>query len=328
MARGKQWQPMWRVRHTQCKASPLTPRTSSWCGHSTPMGSVTPVASQSPSAPKVRPSRGANRHGILGAPACPHTQLCPFSADTSPTPQVSPELRVAVHLQEPVVLPPGAVRLAWTVSVGTQRVGGDTVLHLHHPPHLPCPQVEPPSPSVQGYQVLYRRRGGRWEAWDVRAPGERGALLTGLRHGQDYEVKVRPFYLHLHGPDSAVRALRMPEAGECWAGGAGCPRHGMHCGRDVPRPAAPSAPPRAVSVAGNGTSVRISWQPPPPAEQNGVILDYRVSGACRSRILPHPIFPSHVTSPSNPHRIPHMCHIHHSYNISHLHRIPYLQHIP
>lgn len=43
-----------------------------------------------------------------------------------------------------------------------------------------------------------------------------------------------------------------------------------------PPPAAPSAPPRAVSVAGNGTSVRISWQPPPPAEQNGVIRDYRV----------------------------------------------------
>lgn len=39
---------------------------------------------------------------------------------------------------------------------------------------------------------------------------------------------------------------------------------------------APSAPPRAVSVAGNGTSVRISWQPPPPAEQNGVIRDYQV----------------------------------------------------
>lgn len=164
------------------------------------------------------------------------------------------------------------------------------------PLHPPRPQVEPPSPSVQGYQVLYRRRGGRWEAWDVRAPGERGALLTGLRRGQDYEVKVRPFYLHLHGPDSAVRALRMPEAGECGAGGTGRPRHGMHCGRDVPRPTAPSAPPRAVSVAGNGTSVRISWQPPPPAEQNGVILDYRVSGACR---VPHP-----TTS-----HIPIACHI-------------------
>ncbi|OXB81229.1 UNVERIFIED_CONTAM: hypothetical protein H355_014273 [Colinus virginianus] len=168
--------------------------------------------------------RALNAHGLSDPSGI--SEPIRTQADAGPTPQAPPELaRVAVHLQEPVVLPPGAVRLAWT--------------------------VEPPSPSVQGYQVLYRRRGGRWEAWDVRAPGERGALLTGLRRGQDYEVKVRPYYLHLHGPDSAVRALRVPEA-------------------------APSAPPRAVSVAGNGTSVRISWQPPPPAEQNGVILDYRI----------------------------------------------------
>uniref|UniRef100_A0A8B9NRS3 Roundabout guidance receptor 3 n=1 Tax=Accipiter nisus TaxID=211598 RepID=A0A8B9NRS3_9AVES len=153
--------------------------------------------------------------------------------DASPTQQgldpqqVQRELaQVAVHLQEPVVLPPGAVRLSWT--------------------------VERQTPFVQGYQVLYRQHGGRWEeARVVQAPGERGALLTELRRGQDYEVKVRPYFQHLHGPDSAVRALRTPEA-------------------------APSAPPRAVSVAGNGTSVRISWQPPPLAEQNGVIRDYRI----------------------------------------------------
>ncbi|KAK4809408.1 hypothetical protein QYF61_009663 [Mycteria americana] len=154
-------------------------------------------------------------------------------ADASPTQQgLDPEqvqrelAQVAVHLQEPVVVPPGAVRLSWT--------------------------VERQAPFLQGYRVLYRRRGGRWEeARAVQAPGERGALLTELRRGQDYEVKVRPYFHHLHGPDSTVRALRTPEA-------------------------APSAPPRAVSVAGNGTSVRISWQPPPPAEQNGVIRDYRI----------------------------------------------------
>ncbi|XP_042656481.1 roundabout homolog 3 [Tyto alba] len=153
--------------------------------------------------------------------------------DASPTQQgLDPEqvqrelAQVAVHLQEPVVVPPGAIRLSWT--------------------------VERQAPFVQGYRVLYRQRGGHWEeAQVVRAPGERGALLTELRRGQDYEVKVQPYFHHLHGPDSAVRALRTPEA-------------------------APSAPPRAVSVAGNGTSVRISWQPPPPAEQNGIIRDYRI----------------------------------------------------
>lgn len=76
---------------------------------------------------------------------------------------------------------------------------------------------------------------------------------------------------------------------------------GQH-GHDTPRrPTAPSAPPRAVSAVGNGTSVRISWQPPPLAEQNGVIRDYRVSGASRG---PHP------------HHIPHS------------HRILVASHIP
>lgn len=87
------------------------------------------------------------------------------------------------------------------------------------PPHptLPLgPQVERQTPFLQGYRVLYRQHGGRWEeARVVQAPGERGALLTELRRGQDYEVKVRPYFHHLHGPDSAVRALRTPEAGEC-----------------------------------------------------------------------------------------------------------------
>ncbi|XP_027753590.1 roundabout homolog 3 [Empidonax traillii] len=174
--------------------------------------------------------RAVNAYG-LSDPSGISEPVC--TQDASPTQQgLDPEqvqrelAQVAVHLQEPVVLPLGAVRLSWT--------------------------VERPAPFLQGYRVLYRRRGGRWEeARAVRAPEERGALLTELRRGQDYEVKVRPYFHQLHGPDSAVRALRTPEA-------------------------APSAPPRAVSVAGNGTSVRISWQPPPLAEQNGVIRDYRI----------------------------------------------------
>ncbi|GAB0199876.1 roundabout 3 [Grus japonensis] len=174
--------------------------------------------------------RAVNAYGVSD-PSGVSEPVC--TQDASPTQQgpdperVQWELaQVAVHLQEPVVLPPGAVRLAWT--------------------------VERQAPFLEGYRVLYRQRGGHWEeARAVRAPGERGALLTELRRGRDYEVKVRPYFHHLHGPDSAVRALRTPEA-------------------------APSAPPRAVSVAGNGTSVRISWQPPPPAEQNGIIRDYRI----------------------------------------------------
>ncbi|XP_064253699.1 roundabout homolog 3 [Passer domesticus] len=175
--------------------------------------------------------RAVNAHGLSDPSGV--SEPVRTQADTNPTQQgldpeqVQQELaRVAVHLKEPVVLPLGTVHLSWT--------------------------VEHQAPFLQGYRVLYRQRGGRWEeAQTAWAPGEQGALLTGLRRGQDYEVKVRPYFHHLHGPDSAVRALRTPEA-------------------------APSAPPRAVSVAGNGTSVRISWQPPPLAEQNGVIRDYRI----------------------------------------------------
>ncbi|KAL9825753.1 roundabout homolog 3 isoform 3-T3 [Geothlypis trichas] len=175
--------------------------------------------------------RAVNAYGLsdpsgISEPVRTQADTNPMQQGLDPE-QVQQELaQVAVHLKEPVVLPLGTVHLSWT--------------------------VEHQAPFLQGYRVLYRQRGGHWEeARTVWAPGERGALLTELRRGQDYEVKVRPYYHHLHGPDSAVRALRTPEA-------------------------APSAPPRAVSVAGNGTSVRISWQPPPLAEQNGVIRDYRI----------------------------------------------------
>ncbi|XP_025924789.1 roundabout homolog 3-like [Apteryx rowi] len=143
-------------------------------------------------------------------------------------PGASPELaRVAVRLQEPLVLPPGAVRLTWT--------------------------VDGPAALLRGYRVLYRRRGtgSAWEARDVAGAGQRGALLTELRPGQEYEIKVRPVPEGPRGAESAVRAVRTPEA-------------------------APSAPPRAVRVAPLGDGIAISWEPPPAGEQNGVIQDYRI----------------------------------------------------
>ncbi|KAM9369930.1 roundabout homolog 3 [Phaethornis superciliosus] len=177
--------------------------------------------------------RAANAHGLSDPSGL--SEPVRTQAATSPTQAgldlewVQRELaQVTVHLQDPVVLPPGTVRLSWT--------------------------VEHPAPFLAGYRVLLRRSdSGHWE--EARAarvvPGDQGVLLTHLRHGQDYQVKVQPYFHHLHGPDSAVRALRTPEA-------------------------APSAPPRAVSVAWNGTSVRISWQPPPVSEQNGIIRHYQI----------------------------------------------------
>ncbi|XP_051494263.1 roundabout homolog 3 [Apus apus] len=173
--------------------------------------------------------RAANAHGLsdpsgLSEPVRTQAATSPVQAGLD-LERVQQELaQVTVHLLEPVVLLPGTVRLSWT--------------------------VEHQAPSLEGYRVLLRRGGGRWEEARV-ARGDRGVLLTHLRRGQDYQVKVQPYFHHLHGPDSAVRTLSIPEA-------------------------APSAPPQAIRVAGNGTSIRISWQPPPPAEQNGIIRDYRI----------------------------------------------------
>lgn len=128
--------------------------------------------------------------------------------------------RVAVHLQEPEVLPPGAVRLSWTVSAAAHDQCRAPSASTQHPSAPIAPQVQHQAPFLQGYRVLLRRRGGRWEdARVLLAPGDRGVLLTDLRRGQHYEVKVQPFFHHLHGPDSAVRTLSTPEAGESgWMG--------------------------------------------------------------------------------------------------------------
>lgn len=45
--------------------------------------------------------------------------------------------------------------------------------------------------------------------------------------------------------------------------------------------AAPSAPPQSVTVltvgSHNSTSISVSWDPPPPDHQNGIIQEYKVS---------------------------------------------------
>lgn len=47
---------------------------------------------------------------------------------------------------------------------------------------------------------------------------------------------------------------------------------------------APSAPPQSVTVLTvgnhNSTSISISWDPPPPDHQNGIIQEYKVGIKC------------------------------------------------
>lgn len=52
---------------------------------------------------------------------------------------------------------------------------------------------------------------------------------------------------------------------------------------------APSAPPQSVTVLTvgnhNSTSISISWDPPPPDHQNGVIQEYKVHTMADGRVL-------------------------------------------
>ncbi|XP_068772899.1 roundabout homolog 3 [Struthio camelus] len=177
--------------------------------------------------------RAANAFGLSDPSAVSEPVRTPGAAGVTlaspaaPRPPRRDLAPLAVRLHEPVVLPPGAVRLTWT--------------------------VDGPAALLQGYRVLYRRRGGdgAWHAREVAGAGQRGAVLGDLRPGQEYEVKVRPVSQRLQGADSAVRPVRAPEA-------------------------APGAPPRAVRAAPLGAGVTISWEPPPAGEQNGVIRRYWV----------------------------------------------------
>nr|XP_032625909.1 roundabout homolog 3 isoform X2 [Chelonoidis abingdonii] len=154
--------------------------------------------------------------------------------DVSPTRQgvdhrqVQRELgQVVVQLQEPVILTSTTIQVSWTVNRQAQ--------------------------FIQGYRVLYRPRGSAWLVQDVPAPAQRNAVLLELHKGQEYEIKLRPYFDEFQGMDSEVLVVRTPEE-------------------------APSAPPQAVSVVtvGNSTSISVSWEPPPAGEQNGIIQDYRI----------------------------------------------------
>ncbi|KAJ8257018.1 hypothetical protein COCON_G00191700 [Conger conger] len=115
--------------------------------------------------------------------------------------------------------------------------------------------VDRQSQYIQGYRVLYRPSGGAWLVQDVKAAHERSAVLTDLRKGTEYEIKIRPYFNELQGLDSLLLLARTPEE-------------------------VPSAPPQAVTVMtvqlGNISSVSVSWEPPPVEAQNGLIQEYRI----------------------------------------------------
>ncbi|RXN20887.1 roundabout -like protein [Labeo rohita] len=141
---------------------------------------------------------------------------------------------VIVRLHNPVVLSPTTIQVTWTVDRQSQ--------------------------FIQGYRVLYRQMSGlsspgAWQTQDVKVPSERSVVLSALKKGIVYEIKVRPYFNEFQGMDSESRTARTTEE-------------------------APSAPPQQVTVLTvgnqNSTSISISWDPPPAEHQNGIIQEYKV----------------------------------------------------
>ncbi|XP_034063106.1 roundabout homolog 2 isoform X4 [Gymnodraco acuticeps] len=141
---------------------------------------------------------------------------------------------VIVRLHNPVVLSPTSIQVTWTVDRQSQ--------------------------FIQGYRVLYRQTSGLpspgpWQMQEVKVPSERSVVLSALKKGIVYEIKVRPYFNEFQGMDSESRTARTTEE-------------------------APSAPPQQVTVltvgSQNSTSISISWDPPPSDHQNGIIQEYKI----------------------------------------------------
>ncbi|XP_031814685.1 roundabout homolog 2 isoform X2 [Sarcophilus harrisii] len=147
-----------------------------------------------------------------------------------------------------------------------QKELGDIIVRLHNPVVLTPTTVQVTwtvdrQPQfIQGYRVLYRQISGlpspsTWQNLDAKVPTERSAVLVNLKKGVTYEIKVRPYFNEFQGMDSDSKSARTTEE-------------------------APSAPPQSVTVLTvgnhNSTSITVSWDPPPPDHQNGIIQEYKI----------------------------------------------------
>ncbi|XP_040836565.1 roundabout homolog 2 isoform X1 [Ochotona curzoniae] len=147
-----------------------------------------------------------------------------------------------------------------------QKELGDVIVRLHTPVVLTPTTVQVTwtvdrQPQfIQGYRVMYRQTSGlqatsSWQQLDAKVPTERSAVLVNLKKGVTYEIKVRPYFNEFQGMDSESKSVRTTEE-------------------------APSAPPQSVTVltvgSQNSTSISVSWDPPPPDHQNGIIQEYKI----------------------------------------------------
>ncbi|XP_005870990.2 PREDICTED: roundabout homolog 3 [Myotis brandtii] len=117
--------------------------------------------------------------------------------------------------------------------------------------------VDGPVQLVQGFRVSWRVAGpdgGSWTVLDLQSPSQQSTVLRGLPPGTRIQIKVQAQGQEGLGADSLLVARSTPEE-------------------------APSGPPQAVAVALGGegnSSITVSWEPPLPSQQNGVIKEYQI----------------------------------------------------
>ncbi|XP_016059722.1 PREDICTED: roundabout homolog 3 [Miniopterus natalensis] len=119
--------------------------------------------------------------------------------------------------------------------------------------------VDGPVELVRGFQVYWRvagSDGGSWTVQDLQSPSQYSTVLRGLPPGTQIQIKVQAQGQEGLGADSLLVTGSIPEE-------------------------APSGPPQRVAVALGGegnSSITVSWEPPLPPQQNGVIKEYQVPG--------------------------------------------------
>ncbi|XP_008833263.1 roundabout homolog 3 isoform X3 [Nannospalax galili] len=117
--------------------------------------------------------------------------------------------------------------------------------------------VHGPVQLVQGFRVSWRIAGldqGSWTVLDLQTPHKQSTVLRGLPPGTQIQIKVQAQGQEGLGTESPFVTRSIPEE-------------------------APSGPPQGVAVAlgGDGnSSITVSWEPPLPSLQNGVITEYQI----------------------------------------------------
>ncbi|KAB0376659.1 hypothetical protein FD755_011103 [Muntiacus reevesi] len=117
--------------------------------------------------------------------------------------------------------------------------------------------VDGPVQLVQGFRVSWRVAGpdgGSWSVLDLPSPSQQSTVLRGLPPGTQVQIKVQAQGQEELGVESPLVTRSIPEE-------------------------APSGPPQGVAVALGGegnSSITVSWEPPLPSQQNGVIEEYQI----------------------------------------------------